>query len=86
MDFSDIFGDIFGDFFGGGARRANNGPMKGQNIRTSVRIKFEEAAFGCEKEIELVLKDECDTCHGTGAKPGTSRETCTKCGGKARLL
>ena len=69
MDMGDIFGDIFGDFFGGGSRsrRANNGPMKGANIRTSIRITFEEAVFGCEKEIELVLKDECKTCHGSGA-------------------
>ena len=72
MDFSDMFGDIFGDFFGGGSRRNSNGPMKGANLRTSVRITFEEAVFGCEKEIELVLKDECTNCHGTGAKPGTS--------------
>lgn len=87
MDFGDMFGDIFGDFFGGGSRRsANNGPMKGANLRTSVRITFEEAVFGCEKEIELVLKDECTTCHGTGAKPGTSPETCTKCGGKGKVV
>ena len=87
MDMGDIFGDIFGDFFGGGSRRrANDGPMKGANIRTSVRISFEEAVFGCEKEIEMVLKDECKTCHGTGAKPGTSPETCTKCGGKGKVV
>lgn len=86
-DFSDIFGDIFGDFFGGGRRsRGNNGPMKGSNIRTSVRITFEEAVFGVEKEIELTLKDECKTCHGTGAKPGTSPETCPKCGGKGQVV
>lgn len=88
MDMGDIFGDIFGDFFGGGgrSRRTNNGPMKGANIRTSVRITFEEAVFGCEKEIELVLKDECKTCHGSGAKPGTSKETCPKCGGKGKVV
>ncbi len=86
MDMGDIFGDIFGDFFGGGRRRANDGPMKGQNLRTSVRITFEEAVFGCEKEIEMVLKDECTTCHGTGAKPGTSPETCPKCGGKGKVV
>ncbi|MBO5069492.1 MAG: molecular chaperone DnaJ [Roseburia sp.] len=87
MDMGDIFGDIFGDFFGGGSRRrANDGPMKGQNLRTSVRITFEEAVFGCEKEIEMVLKDECKTCHGTGAKPGTSPETCPKCGGKGKVV
>lgn len=88
MDMGDIFGDIFGDFFGGGSRsrRANNGPMKGANLRASVRISFEEAVFGCEKEIEMVLKDECATCHGTGAKPGTSKETCPKCGGKGKVV
>ena len=86
MDFSDMFGDIFGDFFGGGSRRNSNGPMKGANLRTSVRITFEEAVFGCEKEIELVLKDECTNCHGTGAKPGTSPETCSKCGGKGKVV
>ncbi len=86
-DFGDIFGDIFGDFFGGGSRRrANNGPMKGANLRTSVRITFEEAVFGVEKEIELTLKDDCHTCHGSGAKPGTNPETCTKCGGKGQVV
>lgn len=86
MDFSDLFGDIFGDFFGGGRSRNPNGPMKGSNIRTSIRIKFEEAAFGCEKEIELPLKDPCPTCGGSGAKPGTSKTTCSKCGGKGRVM
>ena len=87
-DFSDIFGDIFGDFFGGrrGAGRDNNGPMKGSNIRTSVRITFEEAVFGTEKEIELTVKEECKTCHGSGAKPGTTPQTCSKCGGKGQVV
>lgn len=88
-DFGDIFGDLFGDFFGGSRRgggRASNGPMKGSNIRTSVRVTFEEAIFGCEKEIELNTKDECKTCKGTGAKPGTSPETCSKCGGKGQVV
>ena len=88
MDFSDIFGDIFGDFFGGGARsRANsNGPMKGANLRTSVRITFEEAVFGCSKQIDLTVKETCKTCNGSGAKPGTTPETCTKCGGKGQVM
>ena len=87
-DFSDIFGDIFGDLFGGGGRRgrANQGPMKGMNIRKSVRLTFEEAVFGCEKELDVVLKDPCPKCHGTGAKPGTSPETCPKCGGKGQVV
>ncbi|MCR4749219.1 MAG: molecular chaperone DnaJ [Lachnospiraceae bacterium] len=89
MDFTDIFGDLFGDFFGGGRRssgRASNGPMKGANIRTSVRITFEEAIFGCEKEIELNTKDECKTCKGSGAKPGTKPVTCSKCNGKGQVV
>lgn len=88
MDMGDIFGDIFGDLFGGGRRRssASNGPMRGANLRAAVRISFEEAAFGCEKEIEITLKDECTTCHTTGARPGTSPETCTKCGGKGKVV
>lgn len=65
---------------------ARSGPMKGANLRTSVRITFEEAVFGTEKEIELTVKEECKTCHGTGAKPGTSPETCPKCGGKGQVV
>ena len=82
------FRDIFGDLFGGGSRRgrAGQGPMKGMNIRKSVRITFEEAVFGCEKEIEVILKDPCPKCSGTGAKPGTSPETCPKCGGKGQVV
>ena len=88
MDFTDMFGDIFGDIFGGGRSRgrANNGPMQGANIRTSVRITFEEAVFGCTKELELTVKEECSTCRGSGAKPGTSPETCSKCGGKGQVV
>ncbi len=86
-DMGDIFGDIFGDLFGGGrSRRANNGSMQGANLRTQVRVTFEEAVFGCDKEIELTLKDECSSCHGTGAKPGTSPVTCPKCGGKGQVV
>lgn len=87
-DFGDIFGDIFGDLFGGGRRggRAGNGPMQGANIRKGVRITFEEAVFGCEKELEVVIKDPCTTCNGTGAKPGTSPATCPKCGGKGQVV
>ena len=87
-DFTVIFGDLFGDLFGGGRRSSGsrNGPMKGANVRTSVRITFEEAVFGCEKEIELNYKEECKTCKGSGAKPGTSPVTCTKCGGKGQVV
>ncbi len=87
MDMSDIFGDIFGDFFGGGRSRAqSNGPMKGQNLHHTIRITFEEACFGTEKELDLPLQDECESCHGTGAKAGTTPETCSKCGGKGQVV
>ena len=85
-DFGDIFGDIFGDLFGGRRGGRSNGPMKGANIRKSIRISFEEAVFGCDKELEVVLKDSCTACNGSGAKPGTSPETCPKCGGKGQVV
>lgn len=86
MDMGDIFGDIFGDFFGGGRRRDPNAPTRGANLRAQVKITLEEACFGVEKELDLNLKDECTTCHGTGAKPGTSPETCSTCGGKGQVV
>ena len=84
----DFNGFDMGDFFGGGgrSRSANNGPMKGQNVRVSVHLTFEEACFGAEKEIELNIKEDCAKCHGTGAKPGTQPETCSKCGGKGQVV
>ncbi len=89
-DMGDIFGDIFGDLFGGGGRSSRssryNGPMRGANVQTSVRLTFEEAVFGCEKEIEINYKEECSSCHGSGAKAGTSRETCSKCNGKGKIM
>ncbi len=87
-DFGDIFGDFFGDIFGGGRSRSarSNGPVKGSNLYTSVRLTFEEAVFGCKKEIELTVKETCKTCNGSGAKPGTSTETCSRCGGKGQVV
>ena len=86
MDMGDIFGDLFGDLFGGGRRRsASNGPMRGSNVRAGIRITFDEAVFGTEKELDLNLKDECEICHGSGAKPGSAVETCGKCGGHGQV-
>ena len=86
-DMGDIFGDLFGGMFGGGGSRARrNGPMQGAHVRANIRITFEEAVFGCKKELEIMLKDECETCHGTGAKPGTSPENCPKCGGRGQIV
>ena len=88
FDFSGAdFSDIFGDLFGGGRRGGrSNGPMRGANVRKSIRITFEEAVFGCEKELDLIFLDPCETCNGTGAKPGTSPETCPKCGGRGQVV
>ena len=63
-DFTDMFGDLFGDLFGGATRRgaASNGPMKGSNVLSSVRITFEYADCSCEEERELTVKEECKTC------------------------
>ena len=86
-DMGDIFGDIFGDMFGGGSRsKQGNGPMKGADIRTTVRVTFEEAVFGTQTEIELPLKDECPICKGSGAQPGHPPDNCTKCGGKGQVV
>ena len=86
-DFGDLgdifgsFGDIFG-FGGGGAQRSNpNAPRKGDNIRSSVSISFEEAAFGCEKEITIGRVEQCPDCKGTGCQPGTTPEVCPDCKG-----
>ncbi len=91
QDMGDIFGDIFGDLFGGGGRRTSSrgtqsGPMRGANVRTAVNITFEEAVFGCEKQIELNIRENCPTCGGSGAKPGTSPVTCPKCHGTGRVV
>jgi len=85
-DMSDVFGDIFGDFFGGGARRQNsNAPQKGANLRANIKLSFEEAVFGVEKDIQVTTSDPCDTCHGSGAKPGTSPEQCPTCHGAGQV-
>lgn len=80
--FGDIFGDIFNMF---GGRSSNRGPSRGADVTYSLRISFEEAVFGCEKEIELTSKSKCETCGGSGAKPGTSPITCSRCGGRGQI-
>lgn len=85
FDFSDIFGDIFGGFggFGGGSRR--NGPKRGADVRQVIDITFEEAAFGCKKQINITKMENCSECGGTGAKPGTSPQTCGRCHGTGQV-
>ncbi|MDD5987411.1 MAG: molecular chaperone DnaJ [Eubacteriales bacterium] len=80
--FDDIF-DMFGGMFGGGGRSSarRSGPSKGRDLQHSMTISFEEAAFGCKKDIRLTKYVKCETCGGSGAEPGTSKVTCPKCGG-----
>ena len=84
VDLGDIFGSFFGGGFGGfgggGASRAS-APQKGESLRASLTVSFEEAAFGCEKEIELSRTEPCTDCHGSGCAPGTTAETCPDCRG-----
>ena len=80
-DLGDIFGSFFGGGFGGGARANPNAPQRGESLRTSVTISFEEAAFGCEKEISVERVETCDTCRGTGCEKGTTAEVCPDCRG-----
>ena len=88
FDFGDL-GDIFGSFFGGGfggTTRSNpNAPQRGESLRTSVNISFEEAAFGCEKEVIIERIDQCGTCKGSGCAPGTTAEVCPDCGGRGSV-
>ena len=87
FDFGDL-GDIFGSFFGGGfggGGRARSGPQRGESLRTRLTITFEEAAFGCEKEVSIDRVEQCETCKGTGAAPGPSPETCPACGGSGQV-
>ena len=85
-DLGDIFGSFFGGGFGGGGRRTNpNAPQRGESIRISVSITFEEAAFGCEKEVSVERMDQCGTCHGNGCAPGTTPETCPDCHGTGQV-
>lgn len=78
----DIF-DMF-DIFGTRSRRSNQ-PTKGENIRTSIELTFQEAAFGISKELKINLWDTCETCSGTGARKGSQPETCNKCGGSGQI-
>lgn len=81
------FSDIFGSFFGGSRStyRSSNAPTRGDDLGARVNITFEEAAFGTEKEILASRIENCDHCHGTGAEPGTSVETCMRCNGRGTI-
>ena len=88
------FGNIFGGFGGGfggfgggfGGGRTRNGPVRGSSIRTSVTVSFEEAAFGCKKEVAVNRTDHCSECHGSGCEAGTTPEVCSNCRGTGTVM
>lgn len=84
-DLGDIFSSFFGGGFGGRTTKQSNGPKKGNDLRHNMEITFEEAYTGVKKEIQINRNEECETCHGTGAKPGTKVETCHVCNGTGQV-
>ena len=90
FDMGDL-GDIFGSFFGGGfggssSRSRRNAPQRGETLQQRIMLSFEEAAFGCEKEITINRTESCDECGGTGAEKGTSVEACSNCHGSGVVM
>jgi len=89
----DIFSDLFSDFFGSGGgysyrqqRRDPNAPTRGSDLELNLRISFKDSVFGVEKEVSYRRKENCHTCHGSGAKEGHSKETCSVCNGTGRVM
>ena len=85
FDFGDIFEGFFGGDFGGGRSARRNAPKPGSDLETTINITFEEAAFGCEKEIHLYRTKFCPDCNGSGAESGSEVTTCTVCGGSGQV-
>jgi len=79
------FGDIFEAFFGGASTTTRRAPQRGNDLRYKVVISFEEAALGCEKEIDVTRTEICSTCHGTGSKPGSQPSRCPSCDGTGQI-
>lgn len=89
FDFSGMggFEDIFDSFFGGGfsSKKRKNGPERGSDLEYTLNLTFEEAVFGVEKEVSISKNEKCETCNGSGAKPGTHPKQCDKCGGTGQV-
>lgn len=85
IDLEDILGSVFGGGFGGFSSQKRTGPTKGADLRYNMSITFEEAAFGVTKEINMSRNEVCDSCHGSGAKPGSSVKTCDRCNGRGKV-
>ncbi|BDY03832.1 MULTISPECIES: molecular chaperone DnaJ [unclassified Ferrimonas] len=84
-DFGDIFGDVFGDIFGGGRRGGRAGPARGNDLRYNMELTLEEAVKGITKEIRIPVLATCDSCNGSGAKSGSSAQTCGTCHGQGQV-
>jgi len=94
-DLGDIFGSFFGGGFGGGSARNRNGPQRGESLRMGLTITFEEAAFGCEKEVSLDRVEQCETCGGSGTVQQrrqtpmgvfATTSACPRCGGRGKII
>lgn len=84
-DIGDIFGDLFGGMFGGGRSRRPDSPQRGESLRAGISISFEEAAFGCDKELNVARVEDCPDCKGSGCAAGTTAEVCSQCGGSGSV-
>lgn len=89
-DIFEAFGDIFGDFFGGGGGRSRrgsrNGPRRGSDLRYMLEVELSDVLNGADSPIEFKTEDACSKCHGSGAEPGTSPQTCPTCGGAGQVV
>jgi len=87
-DFADILGDLFGfgDIFGGRQGRSRHGRRRGHDLQYTLRISLDEAARGVERSIRVPRLETCESCHGSGSKPGTTPEPCGTCGGKGQVM
>lgn len=84
-DLGDIFSSMFGGGFGGSSQARRNGPMRGDDLSLRLTLTFEEAVFGCKKEVNYNRIENCSACHGSGAAAGTSPETCPTCHGSGQV-
>ena len=85
-DLGDIFGSIFGGAFGGGGTARRNGPQRGDDIGVRVNLSFEEAVFGCKKDVSFTRMCKCAACNGSGAEAGSTAETCPDCRGSGQRV
>src|SRR5690606_30783824 len=84
VNFADIFGDVFGDIFGGGTRRADR-PARGADLRYRLELSLEQAVKGTDVRIRVPTAERCETCDGSGARPGTGPNVCRTCGGHGQV-